>query len=92
MLTTILVFILLLAMMEAAITWAIPLSWLAKRWVQIAIHFGVFALNLAVHWGTVTGTMAATGAFCVSIVVIPAVIWLKNNLPTVRGWWAAVVA
>lgn len=32
-----------------------------------ALHFGMLGLNLAVHWGTLTGSMAATGAFVASI-------------------------
>jgi hypothetical protein len=34
------------------------------------VHVIVFALNLIVHWGTVTGTMSATGAFVGSLVAV----------------------
>ena len=35
-----------------------------------AIHMGMLLINMWVHWGTVSGTMAATGAFVTSIVTI----------------------
>lgn len=36
----------------------------------MTMHVLFFAANLWVHWGTVTGTMSATGAFIVSIVTV----------------------
>lgn len=35
-----------------------------------AMHVGFLVLNLVIHWGTVTGTMSAIGAFLCSIVTV----------------------
>ena len=40
---------------------------LGSRPLRTTMHFTMLIVNLYVHWGTVTGTMAATAAFVVSI-------------------------
>ena len=37
---------------------------------QNALHVGFLLLNLLIHWGTVTGTMSAIGAFLCSMVSV----------------------
>ena len=50
---------------------------LQKRWIPAVLHIFVIAANLAIHWGTIVGTMTAITAGLVSFAVVPAVIWLK---------------
>lgn len=35
-----------------------------------ALHFLMLGTNLAVHWGTVSGTMSSILAFCASLVTV----------------------
>lgn len=62
-----------------AISEFVLISMIAPRWrlrllgssrARTFVHLMAFSLNLLVHWGTLTGTMAATGAFCVSMVTV----------------------
>ncbi|MDR3159774.1 MAG: hypothetical protein LBU11_12405 [Zoogloeaceae bacterium] len=80
MLTAVLAFMALMAFFETILLSMLPEGWLERKWLRNAIHVAVFALNLCVHWGTVTGTMAATGAFCVSVAVVPAYLYLRRLL------------
>jgi hypothetical protein len=35
-----------------------------------AMHVGMLALNLFVHWGTIVGTMSSITAFCCSLMTV----------------------
>ena len=60
MLSSVLFFGLLTAAVEFMLLYKfMPLNWLRNRGVQGVLHFGVAALNLAIHWGTIVGTMTA---------------------------------
>jgi len=75
MLSSVLVFGLLTAAVEFMLLYKfMPLRWLTKKPVQAVLHIGVAALNLAIHWGTIVGTMTAITALFVSFVTVPAVI------------------
>lgn len=50
---------------------------LQKRWMPAVMHTFVIVANLAIHWGTIVGTMTAITAGLVSFAVVPAVIWFK---------------
>lgn len=71
MLEAVFAFALLLSAMEFTVVAMIApryrLRLLGSRLGSHVLHCTVFILNLAVHWGTVTGTMAATGSFVTSI-------------------------
>lgn len=34
------------------------------------MHFAMLLINLAIHWGTVTGTMSSILAFCASLITV----------------------
>lgn len=74
MIEAVLVFGALLAVFEFVVLSMIPpkyrLRLLGSRAGCRAMHVSMLALNLWVHWGTVTGTMSATGAFVVSIITV----------------------
>ena len=71
MVEAVIVFGVLLSIFEFVILSMIPpkyrLRLLGNKHGCIALHCVMLALNLWIHWGTVTGTMAATGAFVVSM-------------------------
>ena len=74
MIEAVIVFGVLLSIFEFVVLSMVPpkyrLRLLGSRHGCIALHFTMLALNLWVHWGTVTGTMAATGAFVVSMITV----------------------
>lgn len=74
MLDAVLIFALLLMAFEFVVLSMIApkyrLRLLGSKRLCTAMHFGMLIVNLYVHWGTVTGTMAATGAFVTSILTI----------------------
>lgn len=74
MVEAVFIFAAMLAVFEFVLLCMIPprirLRVLGNRIASGAIHIAMLIVNLYVHWGTVTGTMSATGAFIVSIVVI----------------------
>jgi hypothetical protein len=74
MIEAVLIFGILLAVFEFVILSMIPpkyrLRLLGSRGGCTTVHVAMLMLNLWVHWGTVTGTMAATGAFVTSIITI----------------------
>lgn len=75
MLSSVLFFGLLTAAVEFMLLYKfVPLNWLRNRGVQGMLHFGVAALNLAIHWGTIVGTMTAITALFVSFLTVPLVI------------------
>jgi uncharacterized membrane protein len=76
MIDAVLAFGFLLAAMEFVVLSMIPpkyrLRILGSKSLSNALHFLVFGINLAVHWGTVTGTMSATLAFVASMITVSA--------------------
>lgn len=74
MIEVVLVFATLLAVFEFVVLSMIPpryrLRLLGNRAACVSTHVVMLSVNLWVHWGTVTGTMSATGAFVVSMVTI----------------------
>ena len=60
-------------------------QWLRGHWVvpligvkvghSSSIHLVAIAINLAIHWGTIVGTMTAITAGLVSFATVPAVVW-----------------
>lgn len=54
------------------------LNLLQSKWFAALIHLMAFGINLAVHYGTVTGTMTAICAALVSFAVYPGIIWIKT--------------
>jgi hypothetical protein len=87
---TVLGFALLLAIFETVVLWPLPTRILKAKAAQWLIHWGFFALALAIHWGTLTGTMAATAAFLVSVVSLPQIIKVKESdlLSRLSAWWS----
>lgn len=49
----------------------VRLHWLEKGWVVTLIHLVVFGLNLAIHFGTIVGTMTAITSALVSFATVP---------------------
>lgn len=75
MIESVVVFGLLTAAVEFLLLYKfMPLRWLRKKPVQAVLHFGVAALNLLIHWGTIVGTMTAITALFVSFITVPTVI------------------
>ena len=74
MIEAVLVFGILLMLFEFVVLSIVPpkyrLRLLGCRSCCGVLHFTMLALNMWVHWGTVTGTMSATGAFVTSIITI----------------------
>jgi hypothetical protein len=74
MIEAVLVFGFLLALFEFVILSMVPpryrLRLLGSSAGCNAVHVTIFALNLWVHWGTVTGTMSATLSFVTSIATV----------------------
>jgi hypothetical protein len=79
MLTATLIFALLSATLELILLLKFaPQHLLAKPWFVNTVHLTVAALNLAIHFGTLVGTMTAITAALVSFVTIPAALWIKT--------------
>ena len=74
MVEIVLTFAALLALFEFVVLSMVPpryrLRLLGNKAACTTVHISMLCINLWVHWGTVTGTMSATGAFVVSIVTI----------------------
>lgn len=74
MIEVVMTFAILLALFEFVVLSMVPpryrLRLLGSKGGCTAVHVGMFVLNVWMHWGTVTGMMSATGAFCVSIITI----------------------
>ena len=85
MVTAVLVFALLTAILEALLLYRFcSLKTLNSKSMPWIVHFIVVGINLAIHWGTIVGTMTAITAALVSFAVYPAVIWLKTFVVTYR--------
>lgn len=93
MLEAVFCFAILLAMFEFILLSMIPpryrLRLLGNQAACNAVHVFMLMINLAIHWGTITGTMSATGSFVVSIVTvaIARVVYgtIANDVRTRRG-------
>lgn len=74
MIEIVLTFATLLAVFEFVVLSMIPpryrLRLLGNRAACVSTHVVMLSVNLWVHWGTVTGTMSATGAFVVSMITV----------------------
>lgn len=74
MIEAVLVFGILLMLFEFVVLSMVSpryrLRLLGSRRLCVAMHFAMLIVNLYIHWGTVTGTMSATGAFVTSIITI----------------------
>ena len=70
MIEVVFTFALLLAVFEFILLSMVPpryrLRLLGSRVTCVTVHIGMLLINICVHWGTVTWTMSATGAFAVS--------------------------
>ena len=79
MLTATLIFALLSALLELILLLKFVPQWLlAKPWFVNTVHLIVAALNLAIHFGTLVGTMTAITAALVSFITVPAALWIKT--------------
>lgn len=93
MIDAVICFAVLLATFEFVLLSMVPpryrLRLLGNQAACNAVHVFMLAINLAIHWGTVTGTMAATGSFVVSIVTVAVakVVYgtIANDVRTRRG-------
>ena len=54
-----------------------PLNWLNNRWFVGSVHILVTGINLAIHFGTIVGTMTAITAALASFMTVPMALWLK---------------
>ena len=92
MLTAVFIFALVTALFEAVILAEfVSLRWMEKRWVKALVHTIAFGVNLAVHFGTITGTMTAVTAALVSFLVYPTVLWCKRFIVEWQAEHARVV-
>ncbi len=93
MIEAVFVFAVLLAAFEFVLLASIPpkyrLRLLGSNVMCSLVHVLMLMLNLWVHWGTVTGTMAATGSFITSIVTVFVARnvfgTIQNNMRVKRG-------
>lgn len=93
MIEAVITFAILLAAFEFVVISMIAPRWrlrlLGSRSARTILHTSMLLCNLSIHWGTVTGTMSATGAFVVSIgtVWIARVVYgeITNDVRTRRG-------
>jgi hypothetical protein len=74
MIEAVLIFGILLSVFEFVVLSMVPpryrLRLLGSRAACVSTHVVMLCVNLWIHWGTVTGTMAATGAFVTSMITI----------------------
>lgn len=79
MLTATFIFALLSATLELILLLKfVPQRLLAKTWFVNMVHLTVAVLNLAIHFGTLVGTMTAITAALVSFVTVPTALWIKT--------------
>jgi hypothetical protein len=93
MIEAVLIFGILLSVFEFVILSMIPpryrLRLLGSKTACVSTHVVMLCVNLWIHWGTVTGTMSATGAFVVSMVTVEVakIVYgtVVNDIRTRRG-------
>jgi hypothetical protein len=64
------------------------LKTLGSEPAQLVLHLSFLVFNLAVHWGTIVGTMSSVLAFCGSIVAVKLATALYGKI--VDGQWYTV--
>ena len=86
MVTTVLIFSFVSAIFELILLlkWA-PLTLLNKTWFATLVHTLIIGANIAIHFGTVVGTMTAITAGLVSFATLPVAIVLKTFWKNYRG-------
>ena len=78
MVTAVIIFALLSATFEFILLMKlVPHTLLLRPWFQVTVHTLVVAANLAIHFGTITGTMTAITAGLVSFCTVPMACWIK---------------
>ena len=84
MLSMVITFALITAIFEAALLLKLSsLRMLEKKWFVNTVHVLAIMFNLAVHWGTIVGTMTAITAGLVSFATVPVV---KYIFATEQTW------
>jgi hypothetical protein len=82
MITTVLVFAAITALVEFILLYWRSLDFLTWSWGPLStagvVHTAAFAVNLIIHWGTIVGSMTAATALLVSFAVFPLIIWIKT--------------
>ena len=79
MVTTVFIFAALSALFELILLLKlVPQKLLSRTWFQVLIHVTVIAFNIAIHFGTVVGTMTAITAGLVSFGTMPVALWCKT--------------
>ena len=79
MITAVLTFAFLSALFEMILILKLaPMPLLQKNWFQVTVHTLVIVANLAIHFGTITGTMTAITAGLVSFATVPMCCWAKS--------------
>lgn len=77
MLEAVFIFALVTATFEAVVLLKMPpklrLRLLGNEFFVALLHFFIIASNLAIHWGTVTGTMTAVTAGLTTFATVPLV-------------------
>ena len=75
MLSTVIAFALLTALFEAILLLKLSSEEkLRQPWFRNGVHLTAIVANLAIHWGTIVGTMTAVTAGLVSFATVPVVI------------------
>jgi len=86
MVLTVFIFALLSATFELILLLKLaPQKLLIKSWFQVTVHVVVIALNIAIHFGTIVGTMTAITAALVSFSIMPVAIYLKTFWRNYKG-------
>lgn len=79
MVTTVLIFALVSALFELILLLRFaPQALITRNWFQVTVHTLVIAANLAIHFGTVVGTMTAVTAGLVSFATMPIAVLIKT--------------
>lgn len=79
MVSTVLIFAALSALFELILLLRFaPQSLITRNWFQVCVHTLVIVANLAIHFGTVVGTMTAITAGLVSFGTMPCAVLLKT--------------
>ena len=80
MIAEVIAFAVVLSVFELVLIGMVPprqrLRLLGSDGGKMAVHIGMFGINLIVHWGTIVGTMSATLSFVTSL----ATLWIAGKL------------
>jgi hypothetical protein len=84
MVEAVFIFAVVSAMFEMALLMKLPprirLRLLGSDWLIGAVHVFIIWANIAIHFGTVTGTMTAVTAGLTSFAVIPFAKWISGYI------------